>query len=116
MRATMPSYQDVDWGYGDDAPATGDPLPLWDLDVHLARKGYRRKAQDIYAPLPKVLHWECQGGAPPITLAAPQFQAEGYDNLVYDLNDIRDMLKHLNNESVAKSGHELVAKRRTQVK
>ena len=51
---------------------------------------------------------------PPITLAAPQFQAEGYDNLVYDIYDIRDMLKHLNTEGVA--GHELVAKRRTQVK
>jgi hypothetical protein len=51
--------------------------------------------------------------APPITLAAPQFQAQGYDGLVYDLYDIRDMLKHLNSDGM--TGHELVAKRRTQI-
>jgi hypothetical protein len=46
-------------------------------------------------------------------LAAPQFQAQGYDGLVYDLYDIRDMLKHLNSDGM--TGHELVAKRRTQI-
>jgi hypothetical protein len=109
----MPSYQDVDWGYGNNAPVTNDPLPLWALDEHLARLGYLREAQDPLSPLPRLLQWE-KKGATPITLAAPQFQAEGYDNLVYDLYDIRDMLKHLNTDGIA--GHELVAKRRTQVK
>lgn len=107
------SYQDVDWGYGNDAPATQDPLPLFALDAHLHRKGYARKAQDKYAPPSQLLHWE-KDGAPPITLAAPQFAAEGYDGLVYDLNDIRDLLKHLNMEGL--DGHALKAKRRPQVK
>jgi len=108
----MPSYQDVDWGYGNDAPVTDDPLPILALDEHLGRMGYRRKAQDQYAPPSRLLHWE-KDGAPPITLAAPQFKAEGYDNLVYDLYDIRDMLKHLNRDGM--DGHELVAKRRKHV-
>src|SRR5262245_9636690 len=108
------SYQDVDWGYGNDAPVTDDPLPLWSLDAHLARRGYQRKPPaDPYAPPEHVLHWE-KKGAPPITLAAPQFRAEGYDGLVYDLYDVRDMLKHLDMDGMA--GHELVAKRRTQVR
>lgn len=107
-----PSYQDVDWGYGNDAPVTHDPLPIWALDEHLARMGYHRKGQDKYAPPAFLLHWEKEG-APPITLVAPQFTAEGYDGLVYDLNDIRDMLKHLNTDGMA--GHELVAKKRKQV-
>jgi hypothetical protein len=110
----MPSsYQDVDWGYGNDAPVTEDPLPIWALDQHLARMGYHRNTPtDPYAPPSRILHWE-KDGAPPITLAAPQFKAEGYDNLVYDLYDIRDMLKHLNSDGMA--GHELVAKKRKQV-
>lgn len=110
----MPSsYQDADWGYGNDAPVTHDPLPLSALDEHLARMGYHRKALDKFAPPSFLLQWEKEG-VPPITLAAPQFEADGYDNLVYDLNDIRDMLKHLKTDGMA--GHELVAKRRTQVK
>jgi hypothetical protein len=110
----MSSYQDVDWGYGEnDAPVTPEPLPLWDLDAHLARKGYQRKYVDKYAPPSRILHWEKEG-APLITLAAPQFTAEGYDGLVYDLNDIRDMLKHLDLHRL--DGHELVARKRAQVK
>jgi hypothetical protein len=111
----MSSYQDVDWGYGaNDAPVTDDPLPLLELDAHLARKGYQRSApSDRYAPPSRVLHW-LKDGAPPITLAAPQYGAAGYDNLVYDLHDIRDMLKHLDLQGV--DGHQLVAKRRAQAK
>jgi hypothetical protein len=110
----MPPYQDVDWGYGNNAPVTSDPLPLWALDQHLARLGYHRKPpDDPLSPFSRLLQWE-KKDATPITFAAPQFQAEGYDNLVYDLYDIRDMLKHLNTDGIA--GHELVAKRRTQVK
>jgi hypothetical protein len=34
-------------------------------------------------------------------MAAPQFRADGYyDQLVYDLNDVRDMLAHLNSDGV----------------
>lgn len=109
----MSSYQDVDWGYGNDAPTTGDPLPIWALDQHLHRLGYQRVAQDKYAPPSFLLHW-VKEGAPPITLAAPQFRAEGYDGLVYDLADIRDMLAHLNMAGL--DGHELVARKRAQVR
>jgi hypothetical protein len=107
----MSSYQDVDWGYGDNAPTTEDPLPIWTLDQHLRRLGYRRPPPDQFAPPCFLLHW-LKDGAPPITLAAPQFRAEGYDSLVYDLHDVRDMLKHLNMDGV--DGHELVARRRVQ--
>ncbi len=77
------------------------------------------KASNPLAPLPRTLQWEKHGTkrtdiVPPITLAAPQFKAEGYDNLVYDLNDIRDMLKHLELDRL--DGHVLTAKRRVQVK
>jgi hypothetical protein len=107
----MSSYQDVDWGYGNNAPVTKDPLPLSALDQHLARLGYHRKGHDPFQPPSFLLHWEKEGACP-ITLAAPQFAAEGYDNLVYDLHDIRDLLKHLNTDGMA--GHELVAKKRKQ--
>jgi hypothetical protein len=51
--------------------------------------------------------------ADPITLAAPQFQAAGYyDQLVYDLYDIRDLLKHLGRQELEAVGHELRAARR----
>jgi hypothetical protein len=111
----MSSYQDVDWGYGNDAPVTEDPLPLSALDVHLARMGYRREVQDKYAPPQRLLHWE-KAGANPISLAAPQYKADEYDNLVYDLHDIRDLLKHLNTDGVDTGGHELVATRRKRAK
>jgi hypothetical protein len=112
----MSSYQDVNWGYNTDAPITEDPLPLSALNDHLARFGYQMTAVDPLSPLAGVLiQWE-KKGAPPITLAGPQFRAENYyDQLVYDLHDIRDMLSHLNKDGISSAGHELVAKRRPSV-
>ena len=82
------------------------------LNEHLARFGYQMKPIDPLAPPSHLLHW-LKDGANPITLTAPQYRAEGYDNLVYDLHDIRDMLKHLHSDGIGE-GHELVARRRTQ--
>jgi hypothetical protein len=56
-----------------------------------------------------LIQWEKKDCAP-ITLAAPQFRAEGlYDQLVYELDDIRDMLSRLGGNGFG--GHELLAKR-----
>jgi hypothetical protein len=110
----MPSsYQDVDWGYGDcGAPTTDNPLSLPALNEYLARYGYQMKASDPYSPIP-IIQWENKKGGIPITLAAPQFRADGHDRLVYDLNDIRDMLAHWHNGGIeVGDGHELVATRR----
>lgn len=106
----MASYQDVNWGYNTDAPTTDDPLTLAALNEHLARAGYQMKARDPLSPdYDQFITWEKEG-ADPIILAAPQFRAEGhYDQLVYELPDIRDMLKHLNREGL--DGHELKASR-----
>ncbi len=107
----MSSYQDVNWGYNTDAPVTENPLPLSALNTHLARLGYQMRPRDHLSP-EQLIHWEKKDGIP-ITLAAPQFRADGYyDELVYDLYDIRDMLAHLNRDGIS-AGHELVAKRRT---
>lgn len=106
----MPSYQDVEWGYNQNAPVTEDPLPLSGLNAHLAKSGYQMKARDpLSHDFNYLIQWE-KKGASPITLAAPQFQATGYyDQLVYDLHDIRDLLKHLNGNGL--DGHELKASR-----
>ena len=109
----MPSYQDVNWGYNNDAaPPTDNPFPLHALNEHLAKSGYQMKPRDPYNPFP-IIQWE-KKGANPITLAAPQYSADGYDELVYDLDDVRDMLAHLNSDGVdVGDGHELVARKRT---
>lgn len=109
MRCPISSYQDADWGYNNNAPVTDAPLPLSALNEHLAQYGYQMQPKDPYSPS-CLIHWT-KTGAPPITMAAPQFQAVGYDDqLVYDLHDIRDMLEHLFGDD--QNGHELQAKRR----
>ena len=112
MRCPISSYQDVDWGYNTNAPMTDNPLPLSALNEYLAKFGYQMQPKDPYSP-DCLIHW-VKAGEDPITMAAPQFQAKGYyDQLVYDIHDVRDMLEHLNRDDFdAPNGHELQAKRR----
>jgi hypothetical protein len=88
-------------------------LPLAALNSHFARLGYQMAPRDPFSPdYDYFIQWT-KPGADPITLAAPQFQAAGYDQLVYDLYDIRDLLKHLGRPELETIGHELRAARRT---
>ena len=78
-----------------DAPETENPLPLGALDEHLDKLGYRRAAPADPLASESFYHW-IKDGAPAITMAKPQFQAKGYYNqLVYDIHDIQDMLERL---------------------
>jgi hypothetical protein len=113
VRCPISSYQDVDWGYNTNAPITDNPLPLSAIDEYLDKFGYKRlPPADPLAP-EYFYHW-VKPGAPTITMAAPQFRAEGYyDTLVYDIHDIRDMLEHLDSDEFdGPNGHELQAKHR----
>jgi hypothetical protein len=101
----MPSYQDIDWGYNEKAPKTASPFALSALNTLLASIGYQMKAGD---PVDYFITWE-KPSAIPITLTRPQFRADGYDQLVYDRNDIVDMFLHFNGRGFP-GGHEIIAK------
>jgi hypothetical protein len=111
VRCPISSYQDVNWGYNTDAPTTDAPLSLGALNDYLATFGYfMQPKKDPYSP-ECLIHWVKKGSPIPITMAAPQFQhPDFYDQLVYDIFDVQDMLEHLDGDEI--DGKELQAKRR----
>lgn len=58
-------------------------------------------------PIDYFITWE-KPSAIPITLVRPSFRADGYDQLVYDRNDIIDMFLHFNGRGFP-GGHEIIA-------
>ncbi|MBI2713645.1 MAG: hypothetical protein HYX37_04225 [Rhizobiales bacterium] len=104
----MPSYQDVDWSYHNDAPLTTSPLRLVELNRILAQIGYQMQRVDPFKP-EYFITWE-KPSAIPIMMAKPQFRAADlYDELVYDRDDIVDMFLHFNGRGFP-GGHEIIAK------
>lgn len=101
------SYQDVAW-----SPSNLEP-PLTDAPVTFKRFQLVMNSGGFFlCKMEKkscILHWENQKRALIITTLMPDFRATGYDELVYDMTYVLDLLPKLAGRGSPDEGHNLVA-------
>lgn len=100
-------YQDVIWG-----PGIPEPL-LTDSPVTFKRFQLVMNSASFFLckldPSSCICHWENAKIGTMITTLMPDFRAIGYDELVYDMTYVLDLLPKLTGRGTPDEGHNLVA-------
>jgi hypothetical protein len=101
------AYQDVVWGSGlPEAPVTDAPVTFKRFQLVMNSAAFFLCKLDHGSC---ICHWENTKTETMITTLMPDFRAVGYDELVYDMTYVLDLLPKLAGRGTPDEGHNLVA-------